>query len=719
MKFRQAVIAVLLPISVGLLQYRLWDFISPFVWFLFYPMIFFGPRFTGFWGGLISTALSTVIVWYYFIPPQFSWYVSNKYNLYSAVVFLMMGYFFSVFQNKLKQSQELLEKSFAAEREGNQVTIHHLQEQLALEDISFVALANSLPQIVWVTKANGENIFFNQAWYSYTGMGLDESMGEGWNKPFHPEDQQNAWNAWQNAVNNNGEYSIECRLRRADGAYRWWLIRGIPSIGPSEKIEKWFGTCTDINDIKIALENLSFEKLNLQTIFENSPYGLAIIRADGTFLKFNKKYLDFFGLENEAQFDGSYNQLLGLFDISSVSGVQIFPQDIYSSGVIFDNPMLSQELHFKNKNTGRQWYGVHSSTPIKDGQGEVSGAVLSVQDITLAIQDQMKLASIIKEQSGILNSEIAGIAKTKDRKFLWVNKRFADNYGYSIEELIGKSSEILYPDHVNFKSFGKKIQSFNFEKDGWLRDTLELKRKDGSLGYFLVGGGVLAHGSDESIWISIDITRDTENQRLLEAYSERLQHTMEDTLFALSKAVDMRDPYTSGHQQRVGLLAKAIAIKLGLDESRVHNLSLIGLIHDIGKIGIPSEILSKPSKLSALEYALIKTHVNIGYDILKGIDFIIPVAEIVREHHERFDGSGYPQGLKGDSILLEARIIAVADVIEAMSTHRPYRAALGIDAALEEIEKGRGTKFDPTVVDACLDLFRKDGYHIPTESRLI
>ena len=216
-----------------------------------------------------------------------------------------------------------------------------------------------------------------------------------------------------------------------------------------------------------------------------------------------------------------------------------------------------------------------------------------------------------------------------------------------------------------------------------------------------------------------DITKKKEAENELRSYLHRLEVAMEDTIYVLSRAVDMRDPYTSGHQQRVGILAQEIAKKLGMSDKDAHDLNLIGLIHDVGKIGVPAEILSKPSRLSEAEMNLVKTHVTIGYDILKNVNFIVPVAEIVREHHERLDGSGYPQGLKGDQILMEARIIAVADVVEAMSTHRPYRQALGIEAALAEIEAGRGTKFDPRVVDACLELFRRDGYVIPSEGRLV
>jgi putative nucleotidyltransferase with HDIG domain len=167
----------------------------------------------------------------------------------------------------------------------------------------------------------------------------------------------------------------------------------------------------------------------------------------------------------------------------------------------------------------------------------------------------------------------------------------------------------------------------------------------------------------------------------------------------------MRDPYTAGHQERVAHLACAIAGKIGLSEERVEGLRVAGLLHDVGKVSVPAEILSKPMTLTPAEFDLIKAHPQTGYEILKGIDFSWPVAEIVLEHHERLDGSGYPRGLKGEAISLEAKILAVADIVEAMSSHRPYRAALGTDKALEAITKDKGTLYDPGVVDACVELF--------------
>jgi len=191
---------------------------------------------------------------------------------------------------------------------------------------------------------------------------------------------------------------------------------------------------------------------------------------------------------------------------------------------------------------------------------------------------------------------------------------------------------------------------------------------------------------------------------------EKLKKTMNATIETMSKIIEAKDPYTAGHQHRVSLLATAIAKELNLSPDKIEGIRIASLIHDIGKIGIPTEILTKPSRLTDIEFSLIKGHSQIGHDILKSIDFSYPVAEIVLQHHEKLDGSGYPNKLKGDKILLEAKIICVADVVEAMSSHRPYRPALGIDVALEEIIQNKGILYDPEVVDTCLKLFKEKGF---------
>jgi len=193
----------------------------------------------------------------------------------------------------------------------------------------------------------------------------------------------------------------------------------------------------------------------------------------------------------------------------------------------------------------------------------------------------------------------------------------------------------------------------------------------------------------------------------LAVHSRKLRKTMEMTIQALAVTIEMRDPYTAGHQRRVTQLASRIAQEMNLGEEEIVNIRLAGIVHDIGKIYVPVEILTKPGRLNDYEISMIRSHPRFGFDIIKETDLPKKIGEIILQHHERMDGSGYPAGLSGSEIHLESRILSVADVVEAMSSHRPYRPALGLEAALEEIDQHKGFLFDPDVVDVCLDLFEK------------
>ncbi len=219
------------------------------------------------------------------------------------------------------------------------------------------------------------------------------------------------------------------------------------------------------------------------------------------------------------------------------------------------------------------------------------------------------------------------------------------------------------------------------------------------------GRGVYLH-------MVFDITDKKTSQEQLQSTLAKLRTALGGIITVIQEVVERRDPGTAGHQDRVADLARSIAKDMGLSEIQVDAVRLAATIHDIGKISIPAEILAKPGKLTDAEFRLIRLHPISGYDILKTVDLPWPVADIILQHHERIDGSGYPQGLKGEDILLEARIIGVADVVEAMASHRPYRATLGIDKALEEISAKKGTLYDPEAVDACLELFQEKGYRL-------
>jgi putative nucleotidyltransferase with HDIG domain len=210
-----------------------------------------------------------------------------------------------------------------------------------------------------------------------------------------------------------------------------------------------------------------------------------------------------------------------------------------------------------------------------------------------------------------------------------------------------------------------------------------------------------------------DITEKTRAEVQIQRYYAQLESALMRTVKVVTTLSEMRDPYTAGHERRVAEIAVAISAEVGFDVRQQEGLRIAGHLHDVGKISIPSEFLSKPGKISAVEFLLIKGHAQAGFDVLKEVDFPWPVAQVALQHHERMDGSGYPHGIKGEAILLEARILAVADVMEAMSSHRPYRPGLGIEKALAEIERGRASTYDPMVADACLRLFREKGHRLP------
>jgi PAS domain S-box-containing protein/putative nucleotidyltransferase with HDIG domain len=284
--------------------------------------------------------------------------------------------------------------------------------------------------------------------------------------------------------------------------------------------------------------------------------------------------------------------------------------------------------------------------------------------------------------------------------------------GYTREELINQ--ELWEIGFIIDKTMALKAFTTIQEK-GYVRyENLPLRHKNGDIREVEFVSNAYHVGGNKVIQCNI---RDISEKKKLEEENLKFQHLMSVSLHqmieSLANVIVARDSYTAGHQKRVANLASAIAAKLNLPLHTIEGIELSALIHDIGKIAVPAEILTKPSKLSDFELAMLRNHVQTGYDILKNINFPWNLAQIIFEHHERVDGSGYPNGLKGDSICEEARIIAVADTVEAISSDRPYRKSKGIEAALEEITMNRGILYDDRVVDACLDVFKEDHFEFP------
>jgi PAS domain S-box-containing protein len=301
-----------------------------------------------------------------------------------------------------------------------------------------------------------------------------------------------------------------------------------------------------------------------------------------------------------------------------------------------------------------------------------------------------------------------------DMKILWANKKAMELFG---RDMVGKHCcEAYYGTKETCSNSSSCITKQAFQKGNAKRKSTKMITRGGVRMFFEGIARVVsrdrAGNPTAVVKIYKDITKRMLAQEELRNSMQQLRKNLANTIQAMARTVETRDAYTAGHQKRTTDIASAIAFEMGLSKETIDGIRMAGVIHDLGKISIPAEILSKPGIISDSEFSLIKQHPQSGFEILKGIDFKWPVADIVLQHHERINGSGYPYGRQGDDILLEARVIGVADVIEAMASHRPYRPALGIDDAFEEITTNSGVLYEPDVVDAAVDLFTRKGYQL-------
>lgn len=382
----------------------------------------------------------------------------------------------------------------------------------------------------------------------------------------------------------------------------------------------------------------------------------------------------------------------------------------YFSGTI---PNYSCEHRVRCKDGSYKWILDHGKITARDAAGAPLLMIGTHTDISAQKQLALTLTESEQKFKALVEQSLIGIYMVDEDKLIYVNPRAAEIFGYKPEELsnISLASVIAPEDRELVRNNIQRRTSGEIET---LRYEFHGLRKDGQK----IDVGV--HGSRTMLGnrtVVLGVLQDITDRRIQEEhikhYIDRLEQSIMSTVQSISHMVDLRDPYTAGHERRVGELAAAIGGELGLNEHQMTGLRIAGSVHDVGKIAVPAEILSKPTRLSAAEFAIIKTHAQQGYEILRHIEFPWPIALAVWQHHERLDGSGYPRGLRGDEIGLEARILAVADVVESMSTHRPYRAALGLDPALTELESKSGSLYDPVVVAACVRLFRQKGYQLP------
>ncbi len=454
-------------------------------------------------------------------------------------------------------------------------------------------------------------------------------------------------------------------------------------------------------DKKNTEEMLKRSEENFRHSLDESPLGIRIVSSDGELLYANREILKMYSYENIEEMKSTPHKeryTAGTFAeyetrLAMRKRNEYVPPNYEISIIRKDGTIRNLEVFRKQV--------------LWNGKPQFQALYI---DITERKQAEKNLRESEKRYRLVVENANEAILITHDMKIVFANTVAINNTGYSMEELTSMDfTDLIHPDDVNMvrdyhlkRLKGDEVPSvYSFriiscdKSVKWVElntTVIEWEKKHATLNFLK----------------DITVSKQLEEERVHSFL--KIKKTLDATVSAIATMVETRDPYTTGHQKRVSILARNIAEEMGLSKDTIEFIETAAIIHDIGKLSVPSEILSKPTRLTTLEFELIKTHSQSGYNILKDIEFPWPVAIAILQHHERMNGSGYPQKLQGKDILMESRILAVADVVEAISSHRPYRPTLGIDFALDEITKNKSVLYDADVVDACLRLFREKNF---------
>jgi PAS domain S-box-containing protein/putative nucleotidyltransferase with HDIG domain len=496
------------------------------------------------------------------------------------------------------------------------------------------------------------------------------------------------------------QYETEFITRKGDVKQIIITVTMIP--GTKQSI----GFFLDISGIKKAQAALRESEEQLRQITDNMLDMISLVDERGIFQYVSPSHKNVLGYEPEFLNGKSLLELSHLYH----------PDDLDRVLAEVNLRTKGQAVEYRLRYSDSHYHWLESvGNPLYDENCSFKGSVFSTRDITerktaeeALKQSEEKYRSLVVNLNDVIYTLNAEGCTTYISPVI---ERFA---GYKAMEIIGKPfMSYIHPDDLQ-----GLLESFRRALSGQPEPAeFRILKKDGTFIYVRSFSRMIEDNGQVSLTgLLSDITeRKRAEEKLGESFA-KLEKTFEQTVESLSSLTEMRDPYTAGHQVRVANLACKIASELGMSKEQVDAIRVSALIHDIGKIIIPPEILNKPGKLSVLERSFVETHARASYEILKKIEFALPIAEIVLQHHEKLDGSGYPQGLSGDSILKEARVLTVADIVEAMASHRPYRPALPLKVALEEIGSHGGTLYDADVVDACLRLFLKKGFSLSSLS---
>ena len=596
------------------------------------------------------------------------------------------------------------------------------QEALRESEKKYRLVVDNMADVVAVIDMNLRFTYVSPSITRLRGYTVEEAMAQTLEQTMTPESLQIVAKVFEEEIKLEASGTadpgrsriLELEEYRKDGS-NVWIENHVSFL--RDEAQKPVGIISyshDITDRKRAEEELkeSEKKYRLLADHVNDVIFVLDMNLNYTYVSPSMKTLRGYKpeeiMEQQTSFDASLTPSSRDLAIRTLSEVM----EIEKSEHKDINVSRTLELEIRRKDGTIVWTEVNVSF-IRDENQQPVGILGVIRDIT----ERKRAGEVLREREEqyrlVIENAKEAIIITQDMKVVFLNHAAMNMAGYSKEISTLKSfTDFIHPDDLKMvvdyhikRLKGEEVPPvYSFRVIG----------QDGTVIWCEINAAVIQwKGKPATLNFLNNVTERKRAEEELKQTLESLRKAVGATIQVMVSAIEMRDPYTSGHQLRAANLACAIATEMGLPQDKIEGIRMAGSIHDIGKLSIPAEILSKPTRLTDIEFSLIKEHSRIGYEMLKDVESPWPLAQIVYQHHERMDGSGYPRNLKGDEIIIEARIMAVADVVEAMASHRPYRPGLGIDATLMEIEKNKGIFYDNTVADACLKLFREKSYKLP------
>lgn len=571
-------------------------------------------------------------------------------------------------------------------------------------DMPFVGIAFTSP-------GDKRWLRFNDRLCEILGYRREQLERMSWSEVTHPDDLAADVAQFERLMRGESEgYALEKRFVRADGGVVHTYIDLRCLRRPDRSIEVIIATIDDVSHEHEARQALLHSEARWRRIVEEAPFPIVVHDDRGRIQALSRAWTELSGYSAAELPD--IDAWLQLASPDPVARARV--QESIARLFATTDPVDEGEFDIRCADgSHRVW--MFRTMNLGGGVDGLQVAVSMAADVT----EQRRLAADLRTNFELYrhlfdaNPACMYVWDSASLRILAANDAVVARYGWTRAELLGMSIEQLRPKC--------EVEHLHGALGSLSRDHLNHpgifvhQRRDGSTLKVEVSVHPMAYeGREAWLAMAVDVSERELARAEREGYIRQLEEAAGRTLEVVSTMVELRDPYTAGHERRVGELAASIAAEMGLDEAFQQGLRMCGAVHDVGKIGVPAEILSKPTRLSKAEYQMVQQHAAQGYEILKSIELPWPLAEVARQHHERMDGSGYPRGLNGEDILLEARIIAIADVVESMGSHRPYRPAIGPALAMAEIEAGRGRLYDLDAANACLRLFREKGYTLPT-----